>query len=152
MECRPVNAMALSMLFTLCLTSIAIGSSVAYGIFVSLNVSGLVTSYIICIACKCAPTPLSQSPIHSPTPRYPPLPPHPHRPAPLPLLPRPHIRHSNQRRRAGFPGRLLGLPVRARGAAPRAGGDELELCDLGRCAGVFYGLLLGVGEGEVSRA
>lgn len=39
------------MVFTICLTCIAIGSEVAYGIFVSLNVSGLVTSYIICIAC-----------------------------------------------------------------------------------------------------
>ncbi|KAL8717407.1 MAG: hypothetical protein Q9225_005338 [Loekoesia sp. 1 TL-2023] len=47
----PVNAMAVSMVFTVCLTCIAIGSEVAYGIFVSLNVSGLVTSYIICIAC-----------------------------------------------------------------------------------------------------
>lgn len=43
--------MAVSMVFTICLTCIAIGSEVAYGIFVSLNVSGLVTSYIICIAC-----------------------------------------------------------------------------------------------------
>ena len=48
----PVNAMAVSMVFTICLTSIAIGSEVAYGIFVSLNASGLLTSYIICIACK----------------------------------------------------------------------------------------------------
>lgn len=47
----PVNAMAVSMVFTICLTAIAIGSEVAYGIFVSLNVSGLLTSYIICIAC-----------------------------------------------------------------------------------------------------
>ena len=47
----PVNAMAVSIAFTICLTCIAIGSEVAYGIFVSLNVSGLVTSYIICIAC-----------------------------------------------------------------------------------------------------
>ncbi|KAL8822543.1 MAG: hypothetical protein Q9191_006720 [Dirinaria sp. TL-2023a] len=47
----PVNAMAVSMGFTVILTCIAIGSQVAYGIFVSLNVSGLVTSYIICIAC-----------------------------------------------------------------------------------------------------
>ncbi|KAL2054419.1 hypothetical protein ABVK25_005167 [Lepraria finkii] len=47
----PVNAMAVSMVFTICLTSIAIGSQVAYGIFVSLNASGLLTSYIICIAC-----------------------------------------------------------------------------------------------------
>ena len=39
------------MIFTVCLTSIAIGSEVAYGIFVSLNASGLLTSYIICIAC-----------------------------------------------------------------------------------------------------
>ena len=43
--------MAVSMGFTICLTSIAIGSEVAYGIFVSLNASGLLTSYIICIAC-----------------------------------------------------------------------------------------------------
>ena len=43
--------MAVSMVFTICLTSIAIGSEVAYGIFVSLNASGLLTSYIICIAC-----------------------------------------------------------------------------------------------------
>lgn len=43
--------MALSMGFTVVLTCIAIGSEVAYGIFVSLNVSGLVTSYIICIGC-----------------------------------------------------------------------------------------------------
>ena len=43
--------MAVSIAFTICLTCIAIGSEVAYGIFVSLNVSGLVTSYIICIAC-----------------------------------------------------------------------------------------------------
>ena len=43
--------MAVSMVFTIVLTCIAIGSEVAYGIFVSLNVSGLVTSYIICIAC-----------------------------------------------------------------------------------------------------
>ena len=48
----PVNAMAVSMIFTIILTCIAIGSEVAYGIFVSLNVSGLVTSYIICISCK----------------------------------------------------------------------------------------------------
>ncbi|KAI4240053.1 MAG: hypothetical protein LQ352_007731 [Teloschistes flavicans] len=47
----PVNAMAVSMVFTICLTAIAIGSEVAYGIFVSLNASGLLTSYIICIAC-----------------------------------------------------------------------------------------------------
>ncbi|KAM0794843.1 amino acid/polyamine transporter I [Usnea florida] len=47
----PVNAMAVSMGFTICLTSIAIGSEVAYGIFVSLNASGLLTSYIVCIAC-----------------------------------------------------------------------------------------------------
>lgn len=47
----PVNAMAVSMVFTICLTSIAIGSEVAYGIFVSLNASGLLTSYLICIAC-----------------------------------------------------------------------------------------------------
>jgi len=40
------------MVFTIVLTCIAIGSEVAYGIFVSLNVSGLVTSYIICIACQ----------------------------------------------------------------------------------------------------
>lgn len=43
--------MAVSMMFTICLTSIAIGSEVAYGIFVSLNASGLLTSYMICIAC-----------------------------------------------------------------------------------------------------
>lgn len=43
--------MAVSMVFTICLTSIAIGSEVAYGIFVSLNASGLLTSYVICIAC-----------------------------------------------------------------------------------------------------
>lgn len=43
--------MAVSMVFTICLTAIAIGSEVAYGIFVSLNASGLLTSYIICIAC-----------------------------------------------------------------------------------------------------
>ena len=43
--------MAVSMVFTICLTAIAIGSEVAYGIFVSLNVSGLLTSYIICITC-----------------------------------------------------------------------------------------------------
>ena len=43
--------MAISMIFTVCLTSIAIGSEVAYGIFVSLNASGLLTSYIICISC-----------------------------------------------------------------------------------------------------
>lgn len=43
--------MAVSMVFTICLTSIAIGSEVAYGIFVSLNASGLLTSYMICIAC-----------------------------------------------------------------------------------------------------
>ncbi|KAG8525326.1 uncharacterized protein KY384_008970 [Bacidia gigantensis] len=47
----PVNAMAVSMVFTICLTAIAIGSEVAYGIFVSLNASGLLTSYIICITC-----------------------------------------------------------------------------------------------------
>ena len=47
----PVNAMVVSMVFTICLTSIAIGSEVAYGIFVSLNASGLLTSYVICIAC-----------------------------------------------------------------------------------------------------
>ena len=39
------------MIFTVCLTAIAIGSDVAYGIFVSLNASGLLTSYIICIGC-----------------------------------------------------------------------------------------------------
>ena len=44
--------MAVSMIFTVCLTSIAIGSEVAYGIFVSLNASGLLTSYIICISCE----------------------------------------------------------------------------------------------------
>ena len=43
--------MAVSMIFTICLTAIAIGSTVAYGIFVSLNASGLLTSYIICIGC-----------------------------------------------------------------------------------------------------
>ena len=47
----PINAMAVSMVFITCLTAIAIGREVAYGIFISLNSSGLLTSYIICIAC-----------------------------------------------------------------------------------------------------
>ena len=174
--------MALSMVFTLCLTSIAIGSEVAYGIFVSLNVSGLVTSYIICIACEsllyfslsitlCLPSPLLtvrytllssflRPPstllllyLITPKSRYPPRPPLPHIPptAPLPLLPRLQNRHRNQHRGTSLPNRLLDLSVRARGAEPSGQRDELELCDLGLCSWVFYGVLCRQGEIYVYR-
>lgn len=43
--------MLVSVTITVILTLIAIGSEVAYGILLSLNVSGLLTSYIICVAC-----------------------------------------------------------------------------------------------------
>jgi hypothetical protein len=49
----PINAIALSMVFTVILNLIAVGSEVAHTILISLNVSGLLTSYILCISCEC---------------------------------------------------------------------------------------------------
>ena len=43
--------MLVSMFITVVLTSIAIGSNVAYANLLSLNFSGLLTSYIICTSC-----------------------------------------------------------------------------------------------------
>lgn len=43
--------MAVSMSFTVILTVIVIGSTAAYDVFLSLSVSGLLSSYVICIAC-----------------------------------------------------------------------------------------------------
>jgi choline transport protein len=39
-------------MFTVILNLIAIGSNIAYNMLLTLNVSGLMTSYIICIACR----------------------------------------------------------------------------------------------------
>ena len=48
----PINAMTVSLGITVILTSIVIGSTTAYGVFVTLVNSGLLSSYMICIACK----------------------------------------------------------------------------------------------------
>ena len=48
----PINAVIISVCFSIALTAISIGSSTAYGVFVSLGLSGLLTSYWICIACE----------------------------------------------------------------------------------------------------
>jgi amino acid transporter len=48
----PLNAMAISLIFTVILTCIVIGSSTAYNVFVTLVNSGLLSSYMICIGCK----------------------------------------------------------------------------------------------------
>jgi len=47
--------MTMAMLYTMILTLIAVGGTVAYGIFVSLNISGLLTNYVICISCSSYP-------------------------------------------------------------------------------------------------
>ncbi len=50
----PMNAMTVSLGFTVILACIVIGSTTAYGVFVTLVNSGLLSSYMICIACKSA--------------------------------------------------------------------------------------------------
>lgn len=50
----PMNAMTVSLGFTVILACIVIGSTTAYGVFVTLVNSGLLSSYMICIACKLA--------------------------------------------------------------------------------------------------
>jgi choline transport protein len=47
--------MAVSMAITVVLSCIAIGSSTAYAVFLTLVISGLLSSYMICIACKYGP-------------------------------------------------------------------------------------------------
>ena len=44
--------MIVSFVFTMILAVVVIGSTTAYGVFVTLVNSGLLSSYIICIACK----------------------------------------------------------------------------------------------------
>ena len=51
----PINAMIVCVVFAIILNLIAIGSELAYNMLVSLNVSGLLTSYVICIACELTP-------------------------------------------------------------------------------------------------
>jgi len=46
-----MNAMSVSLGFTIILSCIVIGSTTAYGVFVTLVNSGLLSSYMICIAC-----------------------------------------------------------------------------------------------------
>ena len=48
----PANAMTVSIGFTVILSCIVIGSATAYGVFVTLVNSGLLSSYAICIWCK----------------------------------------------------------------------------------------------------
>jgi amino acid transporter len=43
--------MLVSIIFTVILNLIAMGSNIAYNMLLTLNVSGLMTSYIICVAC-----------------------------------------------------------------------------------------------------
>lgn len=47
----PINAIVVSVIFTIVLTCIVIGSSTAYAIFLTLTISGLLSSYLICISC-----------------------------------------------------------------------------------------------------
>ncbi|KAK1042731.1 hypothetical protein LTR74_018496 [Friedmanniomyces endolithicus] len=47
----PANAMTVSIGFTVILSSIVMGSATAYGVFVTLVNSGLLSSYAICIGC-----------------------------------------------------------------------------------------------------
>lgn len=47
----PINAMTVSLGFTIILACVVIGSTTAYGVFVTLVNSGLLSSYMICIAC-----------------------------------------------------------------------------------------------------
>jgi hypothetical protein len=47
----PINAMLVSIIFTVILNLIAMGSNIAYNMLLTLNVSGLMTSYLICVAC-----------------------------------------------------------------------------------------------------
>ena len=51
-DSSPMNAMTVSLCFTVILASIVIGSTTAYGVFVTLVNSGLLSSYTICIACR----------------------------------------------------------------------------------------------------
>lgn len=136
--------MAVSMIFTICLTCIAIGREVAYGIFVSLNLSGLVTSYIICIACNHHPQPNPFRAIHLliiPNHMHPPQTP------PRRILPAISLqfgqqnRYCDQHHRLVFPGRVLCIPVRATSAQSGGEGYELELCDLDGCTCFLYGVL-----------
>ena len=50
-----MNAMTVSLGFTVILACIVIGSTTAYGVFVTLVNSGLLSSYMICIACMFYP-------------------------------------------------------------------------------------------------
>lgn len=43
--------MLVSIIFTVILNLIAMGSNIAYNMLLTLNVSGLMTSYLICVAC-----------------------------------------------------------------------------------------------------
>ena len=143
--------MAVSMVFTICLTAIAIGSEVAYGIFVSLNASGLLTSYIICIACIFNPSPPIRSKhANSQTPRHPPkttL----RRPTPsLAIQPR-QSRQRHQHHRAMLPRRILGIPILSSCPKPVAERDELELRDMDRGARLLHDLLRVLGTAELRR-
>lgn len=51
MTSSPMNAMSVSLGFTIILSCIVIGSTTAYGVFVTLVNSGLLSSYMICIGC-----------------------------------------------------------------------------------------------------
>lgn len=47
----PLNALAVSVGLAIALTAIAIGSTTAYDLLLTVNLSGLLTSYLICIFC-----------------------------------------------------------------------------------------------------
>lgn len=83
--------------------------------------------------------------LHKVPPRYPPQA-TPRRTAPsLSLQPR-QSRQRGQRRRAGFPRRVLALPVLPRGSEPGAERDELELRDLDGRPRLLHDLLRVLGS------